>query len=160
MDVDVLVPGNIGLLKLQLFYHGIRAGRDLPSPLTNPFGLVHLVLPEKVSVSVHLNPNGDQSPFTLGRSGEHFYLETAGKEPVPVHWSPPLTSYQKRTSSGVAVSDILTVHGDYIAVHPSHRCRFGESGLSCRYCGSSKELSDHPPFTPRDLVEAIQIVMQ
>jgi len=151
---------NLARLKLQLLYHGIRAGTDLPSPLTNPFGLVHLVLPEKVSVSVHLNTNGDESPFTLRRSGEQFYLETAGREPVPVHWTPPLTSYEKRTSSGVLVSDILTVHGDYIAVHPSHRCRFGESGLSCRYCGSSMELSDHPPFTPRDLVEAIQIVMQ
>jgi hypothetical protein len=151
---------NLARLKLQLFYHGIRAGKDLPSPLANPFGLVHLVLPEKVAVSVHLNTNGDQSPFTLRRSGQDFYLDTEGREPIPVHWSPPLASYQKHTSSGVLVSDILTVHGDYIAVHPSHRCRFGESGLSCRYCGSSKELSDHPPFTPRDLVEAIHIVMQ
>lgn len=151
---------NLARLKLQLFYHGIRAGKDLPSPLTNPFGLVHLVLPERVSVSVHLNTNGGQSPFTLRRSGEQFYLDTQGKEPVPVHWTAPLASYEKRTSSGVLVSDILTVHGDYIAAHPSHRCRFGESGLSCRYCGSSMELSDHPPFTPRDLVEAIHIVMQ
>jgi len=77
-----------------------------------------------------------------------------------VHWTPPLASYQKRTSSGLLVSDILTVHGDFIAVHPSHPCRFGQSGLSCRYCGSSKELSEHPPFTPRDLVEAAQIVME
>jgi hypothetical protein len=37
---------NIALLKLQLLYSGIRAGQNLPSPLTNPFGLVHLVLPE------------------------------------------------------------------------------------------------------------------
>jgi hypothetical protein len=151
---------NLARLKLQLFYYGIRAGKGLPSPLTNPFGLVHLVLPEKVAVSVHLNTDGHESPFTLHRSGEEFYLETEGKAPVPVRWTAPLASYQKRTSSGVLVSDILTVHGDYIAVHPSHRCRFGESGLSCRYCGSSTELSDHPPFTPRDLVEAIQIVMQ
>jgi len=151
---------NLARLKLQLFYHGIRAGKDLPSPLTNPFGLIHLVLPEKVAVSVHLNANGGDSPFTLRGDGGKFYLDISGKDPVPVHWTAPLASYQKHTSSGVLVSDILTVHGDYIAVHPSHRCRFGESGLSCRYCGSSKELSDHPPFTPRDLVEAIQIVMQ
>jgi hypothetical protein len=151
---------NLALLKLQLFFHGIRAGKDLPFPLTNPFGLVHLVLPEKVAVSVHLNTNGDQSPFTLRRDGEQFYLDIAGRDSVPVKWTPPLQSYQKKTSSGVQVSDILTVHGDYIAVHPSHKCRFGASGLSCRYCGSSKELSNHPPFTPRDLVEAIDIVMQ
>src|ERR1041385_2802691 len=153
------MPANVGLLKLQLFYHGIRAGAGLPSPLTNPFGLVHLVLPERLPVSVHVNTNGTESPFTLIKEGALFYLDIAGKERVPVDWTPPLASYQKKTSSGLLVSDILTVHGDFIAVHPSHRCRFGESGLSCRYCGSSKELSEHPPFTRRDLVEAIQIVM-
>jgi sodium-dependent dicarboxylate transporter 2/3/5 len=151
---------NLALLKLQLLFHGIRAGRNLPSPLTNPFGLIHLSLPEKLFVSVHLNTNGSESPFTLQKDGDRFQLDIAGSAPVPVHWTPPLASYQKRTSSGLLVSDILTVHGDFIAVHPSHPCRFGQSGLSCRYCGSSKELSEHPPFTPRDLVEAAQIVME
>ena len=129
------------------------------SPLTNPFGLVHLVLPERLPVSVHLNTNGHESPFTLRRDGNVFYLDIGGKETVEVQWTPPLSSYQKKVSSGLLVSDILTVHGGVIAVHPSKPCRFGQSGLSCRYCGSSKELSQHPPFTPRDLVEAIQIVM-
>jgi len=149
---------NLALLKLRLFYHGIRAGRDLPHPLANPFGLVHLVLPERMPVSVHLNTNGSETPFTLQRKDGRFFLEMAGEAPVPVEWTPPLQSYQQRTSSGVLVSDIVTVHGDFIAVHPSHPCRFGSSGLSCRYCGSSRELSQHPPFTPRDLVEAIQLV--
>jgi hypothetical protein len=149
---------NIALLKLQLLYSGIRAGRNLPSPLTNPFGLVHLVLPEGVPVSVHLNENGAESPFTLQKNGATFQLDIFGSESVPVQWTPPLKSYQEKTSSGVLVSDILTVHGDFIAVHPTHACRFGQSGLSCRYCGSSRDVSQHPPFTPRDLVEAIQIV--
>jgi sodium-dependent dicarboxylate transporter 2/3/5 len=151
---------NLALLKLQLLFHGIRAGKELALPLTNPFGLIHLALPEKVFVSVHLNTNGTESPFTLRRDAGKFYLDIAGSSSIPVSWTPPMASYQKRTSSGLLVSDILTVHGDFIAVHPSHRCRFGQSGLSCRYCGSSKELSNHPPFTPRDLVEAIQLVME
>jgi hypothetical protein len=151
---------NPALLKLQLFYYGIRAGGDLPAPLTNPFGLIHLVLPGKVKVSVHLNENGGESPFTLRRVDGRFLLDVEGGDSVPVQWTPPLTSYHQRTTAGVLVSDILTVHGDYVAVHPSHPCRFGQSGLSCRYCGSSRELSEHPPFTPRDLVEAIQIVQQ
>jgi hypothetical protein len=151
---------NLALLKLQLFYYGIRAGADLPAPLANIFGLVHLELPQRLSVSVHLNENGPESPFTLRRAGEGFYLDIDGRESIPVRWTPPLRSYQRRTASGLLVSDMLTVHGDFIAVHPSHPCRFGRSGLSCRYCGSSKELSEHPPFTPRDLVEAIRIVLQ
>jgi uncharacterized radical SAM superfamily protein len=151
---------NLGLLKLQLLYHGIRAGEGLPSPLTNPFGLVHLVLPDGVPVSVHRNDNGGESPFTLRKEGERYYLDMDGKERVPVRWTPPLKSYQQKVSSGLLVSDILTVHGDFIAVHPSHACRFGLAGLSCRYCGSSKELSQHPPFTPRDLVEAVTIILK
>lgn len=151
---------NIALLKLQLLYHGIRAGQNLPAPLANPFGLVHLVLPEGLSVSVHLNENGAESPFTLRMEGTQFLLDIAGSAPVSVQWTAPLRSYHQKTSSGVLVSDILTVHGDFIAVHPTHACRFGESGLSCRYCGSSRDISQHPPFTPRDLVEAIQILEQ
>jgi hypothetical protein len=52
------------------------------------------------------------------------------------------------------------VHGGFIAVHPKGPCRFGRAGLSCRYCGSTKELSQHPKFSKRDLVEAIQIVLR
>jgi hypothetical protein len=153
---------NVGLLKLDLFSHGIHAAKGLPSPLTNPFGLVHLVLPGKIPVSVHLIEGRDKSPYTLVRHDGHYYLEVSdGKRPrIPVHWTPPLKSYQKKTSSGLLVSDILTVHGGFIAVHPSHPCRFGQSGLSCRYCGSTKELSQHPPFSKRDLVEAIGIVLK
>lgn len=151
---------NLALLKLRLFNCGIRAADDLPSPLTNPFGLVHLVLPERMPVSVHVNTPGTDSPFLLRRDGGAFFLDIRGENGVAVEWTPPLASYGKRTSAGLLVSDILTVHGDYVAVHPSHPCRFGQSGLSCRYCGSSRELSDHPPFNPDDVVEAIRMVLQ
>ena len=80
---------NLALLKLQLLFHGIRAGPNLPSPLTNPFGLIHLALPEKVFVSVHLDTNGSESPFTLRREGSQFYLDIAGKNSVPVSWTAP-----------------------------------------------------------------------
>ena len=89
------------------------------------------MLPEKLPVSVHVNTNGTDSPFTLRKDGERFYLDAEGKEYAPVQWTPPLASYQKRTSSGLLVSDILTVHGDFIAVHPSHpatECRWHPAG--------------------------------
>ena len=124
---------NFALLKLQLLYYGIKAGKNLVSPLANPFGLVHLVLPEKVPVSVHLNTNHQESPFTLRRDGEVYYLDIGGRETVQVQWTPPLDSYQRKVASGLLVSDILTVHGDVIAVHPSKPCRFGQSGLSCAF---------------------------
>src|SRR5678815_4870556 len=91
----MIADTNLALLKLQLLFHGIRAGQDLPSPLTNPFGLIHLALPEKVSVSVHLNTNGTESPFTLRRDEGKFYLDIAGSSSIPVNWTPPLASYQK-----------------------------------------------------------------
>ena len=100
---------NFALLKLQLLYYGIRGGGNLISPLTNPFGLVHLVLPEKVSVSVHLNTNGNESPFTLRRDGQIFYLDIGGRETVQVHWTPPLRSYQDRVSSGLIASRLAAL---------------------------------------------------
>lgn len=153
---------NIGLLKLELIAHGIRAGEGLPPLLTNPFGLVHLVLPEKSAVSVHLMRDHQETPFTLSRRGEKFFLEDARKDgaKITVHWTPPLKCYGRKTSSGLMVSDILTVHGGFIAVHPKGPCRFGRSGLSCRYCGSTQELSSHPKFSKRDLIEALQIVLE
>lgn len=153
---------NIGLLKLELMAYGIKTGKGLPEPLTNPFDLVHLVLPDKVAVSVHRMHDSVETPFTLLSEQNRFYLEDNREtgSRISVSWTPPLKSYQMKTSSGVLVSDILTVHGGFIAVHPRGPCRFGLSGLSCRYCGSSRELSQHPPFSKRDLIEAIQIVLK
>jgi sodium-dependent dicarboxylate transporter 2/3/5 len=152
---------NIGLLKLELMAYGIQASEGLPSPLTNPFGLVHLVLPEKIAVSIHRVKNHGETPFTLKHEGGKFFLEdNRDHKKISVHWTPPLKSYEKKTSSGVLVSDILTVHGGFIAVHPRGPCRFGRSGLSCRYCGSTKELSKHPSFSKRDLIEAIEIILK
>lgn len=111
-------------------------------------------------MSVHLITDGGETPFVLRREEGRFVLEQKGGEGVPVSWTPPLKAYGERTSSGVLVSDILTVHGGFIAVHPKGPCRFGSSGLSCRYCGWTKELSSHPQFSKRDLVEAIRIVLK
>ena len=89
------MTANAGLLKLELIADGIRAAAGLPQPLANPFGLVHLVLPDKVTVSVHLISDGNQTPFTLLEEGKQFYLERKGPmaERVPVSWTPPLHSY-------------------------------------------------------------------
>lgn len=155
---------NPALLKLELMAHGIKRGKGLPEILTNPFGLVHLVLPEKIPVSIHLNqPGTNKTPYTLSCEGGLFLIESVeshGGEKIPVRWTPPLKCYSQKTSSGVLVGDMLTVHGGFIAIHPKGPCRFGLSGLSCRYCGSSKELSKHPPFSKKDLIEAIRIVLQ
>jgi len=153
---------NVGLLKLELIAYGIKAQEGLPEPLSNPFGLVHLVLPDKVAVSVHRMQDSVETPFTLVCEKSRFFLEDSrapGKR-CPVSWTPPLKAYERETSSGLKVADILTVHGGYIAVHPKGPCRFGLAGLSCRYCGSGRELSQHPPFSKRDLVEAIQFVLK
>ncbi|MBI1909366.1 MAG: radical SAM protein [Deltaproteobacteria bacterium] len=147
---------NPAVLKLELMAYGIRPGEGLFQPLANPFGLVHLTLPEKLAVSIHLQ---ERSPYSLHNRNNRFFLEKNG-ETIPVQWTPPLKAYEKKTSSGLAIKEILTVHGGLIAVHPKGPCRFGLSGLSCRYCGSTKALNEHPPFTKKDLVEAIEMVLE
>jgi len=151
---------NPALLKLELIAYGIHTEGEVPRPLANPFGLVHLVLPESTAVSVHEVKS--ETPFTLLKKKDKFYLRDSrrSEKEFSISWTPPLQSYQKKTSSGVLVSDILTVHGGYIAVHPKGACRFGMSGLSCRYCGSTRELYRHPAFTKKDLIEAVEIVLK
>ncbi len=153
---------NIGLLKLELMAYGIKAKEGLPEPLANPFGLVHLVLPDTVAVSVHRVEDSSDTPFTLSCVKGRYFLEDSRKKtkPLSVSWTPPLKAYDKTVSSGLKVSDILTVHGGFIAVHPKGPCRFGLSGLTCRYCGSNRALSAHPSFTKKDLVEALKLVMK
>lgn len=177
---------NIGLLKLELIAYGIKAKEGLPEPLANPFGLVHLVLPDTVAVSVHRVEDSSDTPFTLSCVKGRYFLDDSRKKtkPLSVSWTPPLKAYQMTTSSGLKVSEILTVHGGFIAVHPKGPCRFGLSGLTCRYCGSSQGLASpphsaklnepppqrlsadsqetyqHPPFTKKDLVEALKLVLK
>lgn len=140
---------------------GVIASEGLPEPLTNPFGLIHLVLPENLAVSTHvLRGSGKNSKYILKREFAFFLESRETDEKMPVRWTSPLKSYEKRTSSGILVGDILTVHGGFISIHPKGPCRFGRSGLSCRYCGDTKELGKHPPFTKRDLIEALRIVLQ
>ncbi len=155
---------NPAQLKLELIRNGIRPSAGLPDPLANPFGLVHLVLPGKVPVSTHVNDEAHRvSPYTLSCEQGLFHVSFTDRDQaqkIPVRWTSPLKSYGRKTSSGVFVGDILTVHGGFIAVHPRGPCRFGRSGLSCRYCGSTRELSGHPPFSKRDLIEALHIVLE
>ena len=95
---------NLALLKLQLLFHGIRAGQNLPSPLTNPFGLIHLALPEKVFVSVHLDTNGSESPFTL-REGKAASSISISQARTRCRWAGRrrLRAIRSETSSGVLV---------------------------------------------------------
>lgn len=145
---------NDGELKLKLIEQGVRPGSDLPDKLANPFGMVQLTLQEGLAVSVQFR---EESRCVLTCEEDAFFLE-CHDDRIPVVWEPPLEAYEQRTSSGIKVSDILAVHENFIAIHPNHECRFGLAGLSCRYCGSTREPALHPDFTVRDAIEAIQIV--
>lgn len=145
---------NSGELKLKLIEQGVRPGPQLPDGLSNPFGMVQLMLEDGTAVSVHFQ---ERSSCALTQEeGDFFVLHE--EERIPVTWKAPLEAYDRRTSSGIKVSDILSVHENFIAIHPNHECRFGLAGLACRYCGSTRELALHPDFSVRDAIEAIQIV--
>jgi len=139
---------NIGLVKLDLFLHGVQPvsgwGKDFI-----------LVLPENTWVAV--SPNED-SPYRVKKVGSDYRLEFH-EQHLPVKPILPPSVNQQTTSSGHRVGDLLHSHGGFIAAAPRGPCRFAKSGFDCKYCGSRGEpVTAH--FTNEDFVDALRLLLQ
>lgn len=147
---------NPAQLKLDLLYYGLKLGECVEVP-EDPSGAVILVLPEDLLVNVtYQAPYAQESPYTLHSDEGVWSLQTE-KLTTPVKVLQPLKAYDQLTSSGIPVSDILCVHGGFVAVEPMGLCRFTKSGLECKYC-RHKGARVKTAFATRDLIEALEIV--
>jgi solute carrier family 13 (sodium-dependent dicarboxylate transporter), member 2/3/5 len=147
---------NLGNLKLDLLYHGIQLGEGTTLP-HDPSGTVNIVLPNDIWVNVTYDADYvSGSPFTLHYHETRWCIET-GTESISVQMLAPLKAYKKKTQSGVLVSDILFLHGGFVAVEPMGMCRFTKSGLECKYC-RHKVPREKTPFASKDLIEALDLV--
>lgn len=151
MDLD-----NPGRLKLDLLYYGVRpaAGTEIPD---DPSGTLIMALPEDVWANVTYRADYvAKSPFELRRQGRQWILSN-GSEEITVQVLKPLKAYKKTTSSGIPISDILYLHGGFIALEPMGLCRFTKSGLECKYC-RHKGPTVKTSFTTKDVMEALELV--
>lgn len=123
----------------------------------DPSGAVILVLPEDVLVNVGFQTTyAHESPYALHCDEGTWTLRTETLA-TPVKVLQPLKAYQQKTSSGIPVSDILCLHGGFVAVEPMGLCRFTKSGLECKYC-RHKGPRVKTAFSTRDLIEALELV--
>ncbi len=147
---------NPAKIKLDLLYRGVKLGDCVEVP-EDPSGAVILVLPEDILANVSFQTAYSQeSPYTLHSDGGLWSLQTE-ELATPVKVLEPLKAYGQTTSSGIPVSDILCVHGTFVAVEPMGLCRFTKSGLECKYC-RHKGPRVKTAFSARDLIEALQLV--
>jgi len=151
-----LTLDNPGRVKVELLYHGVQLdpGSALPD---DPSGTVTLILPEGLWVNVAYRADYvSDSPYQL-HAGSNGWRLAHGEQDIAVEVLAPLTSYQQSVSSGISVSDILSVHGGFVAVEPMGLCRFTKSGLECKYC-RHKGPHTKTTFSKRDLIEALAII--
>ncbi len=147
---------NPGQIKLDLLYRGLKLGECVEVP-EDPSGAAILMLPEDLLVNVTFQaPYAQKSPYTLHSDGGVWSLKKDG-DTIPVDVLQPLKAYEQTTSSGIPVSDILCVHGGFVAVEPMGVCRFTKSGLECKYC-RHKGPRVKTAFSARDLIEALEII--
>ena len=151
MDLD-----NPARLKLDLLYYGVRpaAGTEIPD---DPSGTVIMALPEDVWVNATYRADYvKDSPFELLHRGRQWFVRSHDVE-TEVRVLKPLKAYSKQTSSGISVSDILYLHGGFVAIEPMGLCRFTKSGLECKYC-RHKGPTVQTAFTTKDVLEALEMV--
>ena len=147
---------NPGSLKLDLLYYGVKAatGTEIPD---DPSGTVIMALPEDVWVNVTYRAKYvRRSPYTLEHRSRKWFIRKGDME-TEVQVLKPLRAYSKRTSSGIPVSDILYLHGGFVAIEPMGLCRFTKSGLECKYC-RHKGPTVKTTFTTKDVLEALDMV--
>ena len=147
---------NPGKIKLDLLYRGVALAEGAKLP-KDPSGAVILILPEDVMVNVTYQADyAKDSPYQLHHDGTVWSLQTS-ELATPVKVMRPLRAYRRKTRSGIPISDILVVHGSFVAVEPMGLCRFTKSGLECKYC-RHKGPRLKTAFSTRDLIEALEQV--
>ncbi len=134
-------------LEIELFCRGMRisesAGRRITRTRAGLGSGLEIVIPAKskdiwVNVPV-VEPFAQRSPFVLEddevvdtRDGAHYPIEI----PAEPEW------YSRKTSSGVEMSRIGVLQGNYLGIYVSARCLYWKSDIdgACKFCTTGKNV--------------------
>ena len=134
-------------LEIELFCRGMRvsesAGRRITRTRAGLGSGLELVIPAKpkdiwVNVPV-VEPFAQRSPFVLDhdeivdtRNGAHYPIEI----PSEPEW------YSRKTASGVEMSRIGVLQGNYLGIYVSARCLYWKSDIdgACKFCTTGKNV--------------------
>jgi len=158
-------------LEIELFCRGIRIdpscalGDDARRIARTRAGLgsgLELVIPGRrkdiwVNTPV-AEPFAERSPFVLHREPEGYRLvDERDAHPYSVRLPPEPGWYGRKTSSGVEMSRIGVLQGNYLGIYVSNACLYwaGTPSLACRFCTTGKNvgLSEIKGKSVQDVVE-------
>lgn len=147
---------NLVQLEIELFCRGMRVDEPTTSGWTarriarTRAGLgsgLEIVLPRKpkdiwVNVPV-LESFAHASPFVLAASdGELEIRDARDGATYPVKLPPEPAWYSAQTSSGIEMSRIGVLQGNYLGIYVSNRCMYWNLGpnLACMFCTTGKNV--------------------
>jgi len=142
-------------LEIELFCRGVRidrschTGEDARRISRTRAGLgsgLELVLPSPRK-DIWMNapvvePFVETSPFVLHRAGAYFVEDARSGIHYPVRIPPEPDWYSRRTASGVEMSRIGVLQGNYLGVYVSNACLYWASKPSraCKFCTTGKNV--------------------
>ena len=138
-------------LEIELFCRGMRidaaAGRRITRTRAGLGSGLEIVIPAKpkdiwVNVPV-VEPFAAHSIFTLRESnGRHSIVDGRNGAEYPVEIPSEPAWYSQLTSSGVEMSRIGVLQGNYLGIYVSARCLYWSSkiSLACKFCTTGKNV--------------------
>ncbi|MGZ5473914.1 MAG: radical SAM protein [Thermoanaerobaculia bacterium] len=160
-------------LEIELFCRGMRiseaAGRRITrtrAGLGSGLEVVIPATPKDIWVNVPvLEPFAQTSPFVLE---EHAVIDTRNGVHYPVEIPPEPEWYSRRTSSGVEMSRIGVLQGNYLGIYVSARCLYWKNDLmeagtgACKFCTTGKNVgtAEETRKNVDDVVEVARAAQQ
>ena len=115
--------------------------------------------PKSIWVNVPVNePFAQHSVFQLHRNGlDTFILDSRNGDAYAADIPPEPAWYSRKTSSGIEMSRIGVLQGNYLGVYVSNRCLYWAwtPNLACKFCTTGKNLgqAEEPRKKVDDVVE-------
>lgn len=142
-------------LEIELFCRGIRIdpscqvegdARRISRTRAGLGSGLELILPsprKKIWVNVPVaEPFAAHSPFRLEKAGSYFIEDSRDGRHYPVEVPEEPSWYSRRTSTGVEMSRIGVLQGNYLGVYVSNACLYWASSPSraCKFCTTGKNV--------------------
>ena len=147
METDV--RKNPALLKLDLYCKGAHlddslhvldeGGRPILRTRAGLGSGLEVVLPDEMWTNIPVSEAFVRhSPYVVRRREDGSIWIDRGREPVaPVRLAPRPTWYDRKTTSGKAMTSVGTLQGTYLAVYPSKVCEYWlekPERTNCKFC--------------------------
>lgn len=151
-----------GALKIDLMLRGIRIDDPIVKAWACGSSGIDIMLPQNTPVNI---PCSDEftknSPYLIKKRGSGYAI-TDGKAEAEVSLIERPAFYNKKTSTGIPLSNIGVVHGSYTVITPSPRCDFFNRSIECKYCAGNFDIKgkDNTVFSVEEVLETVEAVLK